>query len=72
MTETVDDRQWHFSMYVSKDLQPYFERVRDLSEKINVSVSRVLLVCGAACIDTLEKNAKSKRSFKLNGKTVVL
>ncbi len=62
-----DKRVFSRTIYVSLDMEELWNRMEALAIKTKVPVSRQVLVCALACIDTMEKEMPDKRSFMLNG-----
>ena len=49
-----------------------FKRLRAIKQLHKISVSKLMVVCAWACIDTLEKEIPKYREFLLNGKKIQL
>lgn len=62
------------TIYFGEGKKELLDRYNTLAAKIggNVSASGLMTAAAEVCIDTLEKEAPSKRRFKLNGKDVIV
>lgn len=71
--QTAQD-QPKITIYFGGSKKDLLQRYQDLAAKIGgkVSVAGLLTAAAEVCIDTLEKEAVSKRRFKLNGRDVIV
>jgi hypothetical protein len=62
------------TLFFGKSKAPLLQRYVELAARVggNVSVAGLITAAAEVCIDTLEKEAPTKRKFKLNGKTVIV
>lgn len=61
-----------FHIYVPEDDKEDMEKLKELGDEINVAPSRLIVACVKACLPTLLEKAPKERSFKLNGKTIII
>lgn len=59
-------------VYVPEEERPELEEMKEFCKEHKINPSRMMMVPFLACWPTIKNKAAKERSFKLNGRTVII
>lgn len=59
-------------VYVSDEDEPMVEDMKKLGKELHINPSRFVMASLKACWPTLRDKAPKERSFKMNGRTIIV
>ena len=68
----MEEKYKKITIYIPLDEHEVVDKLEKLERDTKVSINRQVITCVKACLPDLEKHLPTKRTFKLNGVTVIV